>query len=291
MNRVKLVLVYACYFAAIIAIVTLLTSSKNESFATRDIPKNQSSDELKAAKKYLASFTTNNQNKSSKGKRNKKGKGLNGKYIILTFDDGWVSQYSAYKLMKPLKGTLYINSNLIGKNERLNLDNLKEMYDNGWDIANHTVNHVNLTKVTLEKAQEELYGCSLWLVEHGFTRNMAFRHFAYPEGGYNSDIINILDKQNFLTARTTIAGSNTSNLLQLGRNSLSGMSQKNISDLILSDKKLLILNFHRIIPDNSQKVEQIDLKESYFKEVLSSIKKSKRKVLTLTEWYQLNYLQ
>lgn len=213
----------------------------------------------------------------------------NGKYIILTFDDGWSSQYEAYKQLKQFnfKGTLYIISSFIDKEDRLTLDNLKDMYNNGWDICNHTVHHDNLTKVSTEEAYDEIYGCSAWILGHGFTRDMGYKHFAYPEGGYNDNIINILKKQDFLTARSTNSGSDTANLLELGRASLYGMTKKNIRDFILSDKKLIIVNIHRIVQEDSKEATEIDLKKSYFDEVVNSIIESKRQVITITEWYKL----
>jgi hypothetical protein len=45
---------------------------------------------------------------------------------------------------------------------------------------------------------------------------------------------------------------------------------------------------HTIVPDDSESVSEIDLKASYFDEVINSIIESKRQVITLTEWYELN---
>jgi peptidoglycan/xylan/chitin deacetylase (PgdA/CDA1 family) len=211
------------------------------------------------------------------------------KYIILTFDDGWSSQYEAYKQLKQynFKGTLYIISSLVGKEDRLTLDDLKALYNDGWDICNHTADHVDLTKVSAKEAYDEIYACSEWLIDNGFIRNSGYKHFAYPEGAYNNDVINILKEQGFLTARTVNPGSDTSNLLELGRASLYGMDKESIRDLILSNQKLIILSMHRIVPDDSVEISTIDLKQSYFDEVLSSIIDSKRKVITLTEWYEM----
>jgi peptidoglycan/xylan/chitin deacetylase (PgdA/CDA1 family) len=212
----------------------------------------------------------------------------NSKYVILTFDDAWSSQYKAFNLLKPLKGTLYICSSFIGEKDRLSLDNLKEMYDNGWDISNHTVHHINLSKVDIKKAYDEVYGCSSWIAGNGFTRDNAYKHFAYPEGGYNKEIIEMLKKQNILTARTTNAGNDTTEFLELGRTSLHGMSKENIRNKIVSDEKLLIISFHRIVPDETKELKEIDLMESYFMEVIEAIQESERKVITITEWYEMN---
>lgn len=215
-----------------------------------------------------------------------------GKYIIITFDDGWQSQYVAYEKLKPLnfKATLYICSALIDKEDRLTIENLEDMYDSGWDICNHTVHHNNLTKVSEKKAYDEIYGCSAWIYAHGFTRDKGYKHFAYPEGSYDDTIIKTLKKQGFLTARTTIPGSDTTKLLELGRASLHGMTKKDIEGFVLSDQELIIASLHRIIPDDSKEVTELDLKESYFDELVDSIIKSKRHVITITEWYELNRL-
>lgn len=181
------------------------------------------------------------------------------KYIIITMDDGWGSQYEAYQTLKPLKGTLYICSGFIGQEDRLSLENLPEMYKDGWDICNHTVHHVNLTEVTTEKAAAEISGCSQWIAGHGFTRNAGYKHFAYPEGSYNEDIIEILRGQNILTARTTNSGNSTADPLQLGRSSLWGMTLENIRHLIHSEQKLIILSLHRIVPDDTAELKEIDL--------------------------------
>ncbi|HYE68531.1 MAG TPA: polysaccharide deacetylase family protein, partial [Anaerovoracaceae bacterium] len=212
------------------------------------------------------------------------------KYIIITFDDGWKSQYDAYERLKQLnfKATLYICSSLIDKEDRLTLENIEEMYDGGWDVCNHTVHHTNLTEVSEKKAYEEVYGCSAWIYGHGFTRHKGYKHFAYPEGAYDDNIIKMLEKQGFMTARTTIPGSNTTKVLELGRASLYGMSKKNIRDLVLSDQEIVIISLHRMIPDDAKEVTELDLKESYFDELIHSIADSKRQVITMTEWYELN---
>lgn len=275
LKGIKLILVYSIYLVLVIAVVFLLLPSEGRQLI-KDKFSNIHLYKYFSEVMNINGYKTGNEDKEST------------KYVILSFDDGWSSQYDAFKMIKPLKGTLYITSSLIGKEGRLSLDNLTEMYNAGWDICNHTVHHVNLTEVSHEKAYEEIYGCSAWISGHGFTRSVSYKHFAYPEGGYNDDIIGILKEQGFLTARTTKAGNDTSSMLEIGRTSLHGMTKENIRDKILSEDKILILSFHRIVPDSTTEMKEIDLKESYFKEVLDAINESKRKVLTITEWYEMN---
>lgn len=270
-NKTKLIVVYAFYLVVILGVIYLF------------LPANTKQNINKVFE------SKNNHPKAAVSAKITLPENENGKFIILTFDDSFASQYGAYEQLKKsnLKGTLYINSGLIGQKDRLTLDELTEMYNNGWDIGNHTVHHVDLTKVSSQKAYDEIHGCAAWLIGHGFTRNMGYKHFAYPYGAYNDNVVNILKKQGFLTARTTNAGSSTADLLELGRASLYGMTKKNISDFMYSDEKLIILNLHRIVPDNTKNMSDIDLEQSNFDELIKSIEGSQRQAITLTQWYAL----
>lgn len=269
-RRYKLIAAYVVYFVTFIGLIALMMPTRLKYSISYSLY-----NRLNAAPPTLA------------GERPAQSASV--KYVILTFDDGWDSQFEAYKKMQPLglKGTLYICSGLVGKDNRLTIGNLNTMYRDGWDICNHTAHHVNLTKVESKRAYDEIYECSAWLFAHGFTRDLGYKHFAYPEGAYNEEIIQHLEKQGFRTARTTVGGSDTCTLLELGRASLHGMTRKNIRDFMFSDEKLIILSMHRITPDSTLELTELDLKESYFDEVINSIGESKRQVITLTEWYRL----
>lgn len=272
-NKAKIIIVYTLYLTIFLGLIYLLlpATTKQTVLETLNVHENQTS--------AISDVTSDV----------KVSRDTSGKFIVITFDDSFSSQYGAYKQLEKYgyKGTLYINSGLIGKEDRLTIKQLKEMYNAGWDISNHTENHADLTKVSEKKAYDEIYGCSAWLKEYGFTRKNGHKHFAYPYGAYNDDVVQILEKQGFLTARTTNAGSATEDLLLLGRASLSGMTKENIHDFMFSDEKLIILNLHRIVPDDSKDIGEIDLKQSYFDTLVQAIKDSNREVITLTEWYDL----
>lgn len=278
-KRLKLIIAYTVYLAIIAMLVGGALSIKHK-LKGSVVPEINSG---AVTQEQATTFRRNLNKPSLKYKFNNDGN----KYVILTFDDGWSSQYEAIKRIYPWKGTLYISSALIGQKERLTLDNLAELYRNGWDISNHTANHLNLTKLSLKQASAEVAECSTWIANQGFTRDRAYMHFAYPEGGYNDQIISILSQQGMLTARTTNAGNDTKDSLLIGRTSLYGMTPSNIRANIMSDQKLLILSFHRIVNDSSTENKEIDLKESYFQEVIKAIHDSNRKVITMTEWYKM----
>lgn len=124
--------------------------------------------------------------------------------VVISFDDGMDSVYTkAYPYMnaRNIKGTAYINSNSIGSANRMTLDNLKTLYNNGWDIGNHTAAHSHLTALTLAQATADIKDCRNYLLGHGFERSA--NHFAYPYGEFNETTLRAVIDADCLTARRT----------------------------------------------------------------------------------------
>lgn len=124
--------------------------------------------------------------------------------LVFTFDDFDVSIYSkAFPILKAagMKGTFYVASGQIDKPARgkVTVDQLKEMYANGWDIGNHTVTHADLNAIFEEDALAEIKGCSEWLRSNGFTRSAY--HMSYT-GGFNQHLADLAEIAGMTTART-----------------------------------------------------------------------------------------
>jgi len=65
--------------------------------------------------------------------------------LVLAFDDGFISQYTeAFRYMSKynIRGTLAVITNSIGTANYMSWAQLKEMYDEGWDIIGHTTGHI-----------------------------------------------------------------------------------------------------------------------------------------------------
>lgn len=115
--------------------------------------------------------------------------------VIIQFDDGWESVYTkAYPMMKDKKlvGNIGIISNLVGKSNYATLDQLKEMYANGWDMFNHTANHPRLTTLTEKQMENELSSAKAFLMRNQLNRAVDF--IAYPYGDFNDSVISIASK-------------------------------------------------------------------------------------------------
>lgn len=127
--------------------------------------------------------------------------------VIITFDDGWGSQYKyAFPLLKKYNftATFFIFTNGIDKENFLTSEQIKEMIDAGMTIGAHTVSHGYLFKETDEdKIKKEIIESKKFL-EDKF--GISVTDFAYPFGHYNDDILKIIKESGFNTARTTYNG-------------------------------------------------------------------------------------
>ncbi len=79
-----------------------------------------------------------------------------GKYIALTFDDGPHPKYTA-EILDILdefnaKATFFV----VGKNAENYPDLIKREYNSGHEIGNHTYNHPDMKKISVDKAVEEI---------------------------------------------------------------------------------------------------------------------------------------
>lgn len=73
----------------------------------------------------------------------------------------------------------------------ITMDQYKEMRDFGLvEFVSHTVNHPDLSTVTLERAEVELRDSRKWLIENGGNPN----HFVPPFGGQNEEVKKIIRK-------------------------------------------------------------------------------------------------
>lgn len=130
----------------------------------------------------------------------------NTKPVVLTFDDGWQNQYKyAFPLLKKYNmiATFYIYTNPIGKKHFLNWDEIKEMNNFGMTIADHTLSHPYLKKISLEEVKRQVTESKKIIEEH---LGKPVLHFASPFGYTDPKIIKIIEETGYTTARTTYKG-------------------------------------------------------------------------------------
>jgi len=106
----------------------------------------------------------------------------NNKAIILTFDDGYKSQYANAKPILDkygYKATFYIVCNYVGNNGRLKWEDITALHNEGYDIGSHTMNHVDLSQTSKKETRYEIAESKQCLLNHGINATS----FAYPFNG------------------------------------------------------------------------------------------------------------
>lgn len=123
------------------------------------------------------------------------------KTIVLTFDDGYRSFYTAaYPILKKynIPATLFVINQDIGKRGYVTWEMMKEMQASGLvEIGAHTMNHKHLDKLKLEKVKCQIEESKRQL-EVGLKTQI--KVFAYPYGGYNQKIEEIVKQAGFIGA-------------------------------------------------------------------------------------------
>ena len=160
---------------------------------------------------------------SSNGNASKGSSDSDNKVVIINFDDGYKSQY---EYAKPIldkygfKATFFIVCKYADKGQqaeeehdkqvdevnyveqgRMSWDDIVKLYQEGYDIEAHTVNHIDLNKKSLtpQDLDYEIGASKQCLLDHGIKSNV----FAYPfaSGADNPQVVNTVSKY-FAIART-----------------------------------------------------------------------------------------
>ena len=138
------------------------------------------------------------------------------KKICFTFDDSLQSHYNvAKKLLRKnnLKGTFFVTSENLWDGERANslmgkwgmaeknfdFSLLKEFEQDGFEIGNHTLTHLNLNDLNESEIEYEMSSMNNVLEEHGI-KNVS--SFCYPAYNVSDKVLNVVKKLGFSRART-----------------------------------------------------------------------------------------
>ncbi len=157
-------------------------------------------------------------------------KGINKKYINLTFEDQEFKMKISgnYRLglkLSILKNKLKflsykeINDYIRGIENKyspniifsetdkvITLKKVREMLDSGLcKIGSHTCNHVSLTSVPIDEAENQVKSSLSWIQKEIGTENL---FFCYPHGHFNDEVRNIVKKYGYIGAVTTVKGDN-----------------------------------------------------------------------------------
>lgn len=123
--------------------------------------------------------------------------------VTTSWDDGSILDLKVAELLSKygIKGTFYVPKSLFAHSlEKRDILAL----DKNFEIGCHTLNHVDLTKVPLTEARQEIEGSKAYLEDLlGHTVPI----ICYPSGRFNQDIKRIVRDSGFIAARTIRRGS------------------------------------------------------------------------------------
>lgn len=218
---------------------------------------------------------------------------------IISFDDGWATQYTeGYEYMKKygFKGSLFLISQRINTTNYMTTAQVQTLFDAGWDVLNHTVNHVNMeTQLSTQAAVEsELFGCSEWIKSNGWVRNNGHLHVAYPNGGYDSKVLAAMASLGMTTGRTIINKTQANEidnqyllLRQSHAYTASAATYKAYIDRAISDNGAVQINYHKIVSDGAGAADT-EVEQAQFRDLMDYLnsKRAYIDVITHLEWYR-----
>jgi peptidoglycan/xylan/chitin deacetylase (PgdA/CDA1 family) len=140
------------------------------------------------------------------------------KPILITFDDGYENNYlNAYPVLKAagFSSLIFASAGFVGKknvisDERekapedfLNKNEIKSMFNGGFFIGSHGINHYYLDRLEEGVLIGELIASKAYL--ENITGAPA-DFFSYPFGSYNANVMRAVKKAGYLGAFTTARG-------------------------------------------------------------------------------------
>ena len=116
--------------------------------------------------------------------------------VAITFDDGEATDHTVgLPILREydLPATTFVNTARVGKPGKLDLEQLAELRDAGWDVCNHTADHANLGGLGEGGQRTQIRSARQWLLDHGFERGA--RYFAYPYSRYEQTTLDIVEDE------------------------------------------------------------------------------------------------
>ena len=123
--------------------------------------------------------------------------------VTTSWDDGHKLDIRLAELLKKygISGTFYIcpQDHEFRKEELLSDQDIISI-SKDFEIGGHTIAHPHLTKITIDKADDEIAQSKFYL-EHLLQQDVTA--FCYPYGDYNDEVKDLVKKNGYKLARTT----------------------------------------------------------------------------------------
>lgn len=124
------------------------------------------------------------------------------KPLVISFDDGYRPQFT-YALPELRKHGWPGVLNLKAEGSDLYASNVEAMVRAGWEVAAHTIHHLDLTTLDAGQLREEVAGSREMLRrEYG----VPVENFCYPAGRFNPTVVAAVEEAGYVGATTEIPG-------------------------------------------------------------------------------------
>ena len=176
--------------------------------------------------------------------------------ISITFDDGYISQYTLAVPalnVRGLRGTFFVVSSFPQPPvdpEFASWDNWRTVASMGHEIGSHTVTHSDLTTLSLSAAENELSASQAAINTQIPAQNCVT--FAYPSGLFNADV-EVLVAKYYIAARGIVGALNNSvtdpyDEAGYDVSTYTVWEMENLADQAASQGKWLVPSFHSFNP-------------------------------------------
>jgi peptidoglycan/xylan/chitin deacetylase (PgdA/CDA1 family) len=124
------------------------------------------------------------------------------KPVVLTFDDGYRPDFT-YALPELRRHGWAGVLNLKATGSDLYPSNVEAMIEAGWELASHTINHLDLTTLDEASLDHEVAG-SRQLLRREY--HVPVRDFCYPSGRFDESVVAAVRAAGYVGATTEIPG-------------------------------------------------------------------------------------
>ena len=124
------------------------------------------------------------------------------KPVVISFDDGYRPQFT-YALPELRRHGWAGVLNLKAAGSDLYTSNVEAMIAAGWEVAAHTINHLDLTELNAAQLKEEVAG-SRAILRRDY--GVPVKNFCYPAGRFDSTAIAAVEAAGYTGATTEVRG-------------------------------------------------------------------------------------
>jgi len=158
------------------------------------------------------------------------GKSIKKKSVAISFDDGYRNNYDyAFEILKKYNfpAIIFVPSDSMHAEDRLSVEQIREMNQSNIDIGSHTRREAYLPKQTKALLLDEIVESKRILEEK---TGIKINYISYPTGGFNDDVKQIVKESGYKGACTTNRGFDRLNkdVFELNRIRFSNKDNQNV---------------------------------------------------------------